>query len=114
MSKFKIKEETPTEVTRITRIEIRCDGRSKVIVLNQADTSELYKFLINKLNKVVETIKVNLPILVSPTKQIPKCRIQIFEANNKSISNKENFKSFTCYGINEEKAFEIITDIIKK
>lgn len=111
--KFKLKERTPTATTKITRIEIRNGGKSKILTLDHVNAVDLFEFIRSKLAKITEHISVELPIIESPIKHIKQCRVQVYEATTSTVARKENFKSFTCYGMDEEGVTDLIKKIIK-
>lgn len=112
--KFRIKKKSPTAVSKITRIEVRSGGKSKVLTLEHVNAQTVFNHLRKKLAGIKEAITLDLPIIESPVGHVKKCRIQVFEASTDTVSKKENFKSFTCYGIDNERALELITEIIEE
>ena len=111
--KLRIKKKSPAAVTNITRIEVRSGSSSRVLTLEHVNAHSVYKHIRDKLAAITEPIKIELPIIESPVGHISKCRIQIFEATTEAVTKKQNFKSFTCYGIDTDKAIDLITKIIQ-
>ena len=101
-------------VKKITRIEIRYDGKSKSITLDHTNASDLAERIRGTFKKIVKPINIDLPVTDSPLRHVKKCAIQIYEATTRSMVTKDNFNSFTCYGITSDEAMDAIQKIISE
>lgn len=113
MRSFKIKEYTPTESRQVTRIEIRHNGKSKSLTLDPTNAIDLSEYLQEKLSEVNKSVTLRkFPITESPVRHIDKCMVQVYEATTRSMSKKDNFRSFTCYGIKADQLSKLIHQFI--
>jgi hypothetical protein len=109
---YKIKGKINPE--SITRIEIKTVGKCKLIQLEPTDTKRLCNFLKTKLSEVVHQGSIEFSITESPAKAVDKCRVHVYDTQTKTKhKTKENFKSFTIYGVTADEAHEFIVDAIK-
>jgi len=112
---FKLKNDDISSNKQVTRIEIRYGNKSKSLTLeDHTNAEQLSDYLKEKLAEITRPISVDIPITESPVRHVDKCMIQVYEATSKSISKKNNFKSFTCYGIDDVAAIELIKNILKQ
>jgi hypothetical protein len=111
---YKIKNKSQSEPKKVTRIEIRHNNTSKSLTLEHTDAKDLSDFLKDKMSTLKSNIDVQIPVTDSPVKYVMKCMVQVYEATTKSSKYKNNFKSFTCYGVDGGTVLESITKFLEE